>query len=145
MLKFVDKQVVFEEIPDRVTMALTISNCTGRCQGCHSSWLRLNNGTEITNEIIDSFYDLPLCNCFLFLGDGNDEESLFKYAIYIKERYNIEIALYTGKDNLSDKYYDIFDFVKIGSYKEEFGPLNKKTTNQRLFYHNVDITYKFWK
>ena len=42
-----------------------------------------------------------------------------------------------------------FDFIKLGPYKEEFGPLNSKTTNQRMYrVHNSeleDITNKFWK
>ena len=33
-------QVVFEEIPDEVTLAIEITNCPGMCVGCHSPWLR---------------------------------------------------------------------------------------------------------
>ena len=46
---------------------------------------------------------------------------------------------------------DNFDYVKIGPYMEEFGPLNKETTNQRLYKITKpdnkidDITYMFWK
>lgn len=46
-----------------------------------------------------------------------------------------------------------FDYIKIGSYREDDGPINVKTTNQRMvkIYHDPerwymeDITYKFWK
>ena len=44
-----------------------------------------------------------------------------------------------------------FDYVKIGPYIEEFGPLDSKTTNQQLFKFDWktctldNITYKFWK
>ena len=51
-----------------------------------------------------------------------------------------------------------FDYIKIGSYREELGPLTSKTTNQRMYkieyvhnedgsfsYEFKDITKKFWK
>ena len=45
--------------------------------------------------------------------------------------------------------YGLFDYVKVGGYKEEYGPLNKETTNQRLYEIGADgikdITYRFWK
>ena len=51
-----------------------------------------------------------------------------------------------------------FDIIKLGPYIEELGPLNNKTTNQRMYkvaynhyddgtsgYELEDITHKFWK
>jgi anaerobic ribonucleoside-triphosphate reductase activating protein len=45
---------------------------------------------------------------------------------------------------------DDFDYIKIGPYLQHLGPLNKPTTNQRLYKntHNdawEDITSRFWK
>jgi len=28
---------------------------------------------------------------------------------------------------------EYLDYIKLGPYKEEFGPINKNTTNQRLY------------
>ena len=46
-------------------------------------------------------------------------------------------------------FYETFDYVKVGEYKKEFGPLNSPTTNQRLYRMSEkgkeDITYLFWK
>ena len=39
MLRFVNYDLVFQEIPDEVTLALNISNCPNRCDGCHSPYL----------------------------------------------------------------------------------------------------------
>ena len=36
MLKYVNTAVVFQEIPDEVTLAINISGCPCRCPGCHS-------------------------------------------------------------------------------------------------------------
>ena len=81
----------------------------------------------------------------LFLGEGNDLESLIKLSNYIKENYkHVETAIYSGRDNVGDELFNNFDYVKVGSYQEDKGPLTKKTTNQRLYYHRNDITNKFW-
>ena len=39
MLKYVNTDIVFQEIPDEVTLAVNISNCPCRCPGCHSQYL----------------------------------------------------------------------------------------------------------
>lgn len=148
MVKYLDKltNVVFEEIPDRVSLAISITNCQNNCPGCHSSFLSQNIGDELTFDIIDKLMkDNKGINCFLFMGEGNDNEELLKLNKYVKDNYKIETAIYSGRDNVEEEYFKIFDFVKVGSYKKDFGPLNKETTNQRLYYHGNDITYKFWE
>lgn len=59
--------VVMEEIPDKVTLAVDISNCTGLCEGCHSPFLRTDIGLELTPERVESMLaDNFGVNCFLF-------------------------------------------------------------------------------
>ena len=41
MLKYVDSQITFREIPDEITLCINISNCPFRCKGCHSKELIL--------------------------------------------------------------------------------------------------------
>ena len=57
--------------------------------------------------------------------------------------------MYSGDDNIDINLFYNLDYYKIGSYKEELGPLNKKTTNQKLYRiinkQPEDITYRFWK
>ena len=75
MLKYVPQMtsVVLEEIPDRVTLAVDISNCPGHCEGCHSPFLREDIGEPLTAAIIDTLVrDNFGVNCFLFLGEGRD-------------------------------------------------------------------------
>ncbi len=146
MIKYVDKEIVFEEIPDRITLAFSISNCQNKCKGCHSAHLRKDIGNILTEDVIDNNFsdDLRYCNCVLFLGEGNDLASLIKLSKHIKDKYNIETAIYSGRDAVEDELFDAFDFVKIGSYQADKGPLSKETTNQKLFYHREDITNKFW-
>ena len=138
--------IVIEEIPDKVTLAVDISNCQGTCEGCHSPFLKDDIGSELTPEVVDRLIaDNFGVNCFLLLGEGDDMEALLEIAGYIRERYpSIEIALYSGRREVEQFIYDAFDYVKTGPYIAERGPLNERTTNQRLYHHGEDITARFW-
>ncbi len=150
MIKYKNYMVVFEEIPDKVTLAVNITNCQNRCVGCHSPELRNDIGSELTESKIDKMInENDGVNCFLFMGEGNDRETLIKLANYVKENYNLDVALYSGRDKVEYDFLQVFDYVKVGPYIEEYGPLNKKTTNQRMYkiVNNgefVDITSEFW-
>lgn len=149
MLKYVPSltDIVMEEIPHKVTLALEISNCQGNCIGCHSPFLREDIGEELTPEVIDRLIaDNFGVNCVLLLGEGNDSEALREMARQIRQRHpDVETALYSGRVAVEDELFDLFDFVKVGPYIKEFGPLNNPGTNQRLYHHREDITSIFWK
>lgn len=155
-------QVVFEEIPDEVTLAIEITNCPGHCEGCHSPWLREDIGEELTPDVLRKLIDDNRgITCVCFMGEGKDPEALKYLALSIRLRsdYPYKVALYSGRDEVEKEYDTYFDFLKIGAFRKEFGPLNKETTNQRLYEIESkfgtdfacietirhDITYKFWK
>ena len=149
MIKFVPgmTSVVLEEIPDRVTLALEISNCQGNCVGCHSPFLREDVGEELTPAVLDALIaDNFGVNCVLLLGEGKDHAALMGLARHLRECHpRLERALYSGRVSIPEKdVWDLFDYVKVGPYKAECGPLNQRTTNQRLYYHGEDITARFW-
>lgn len=79
-----------------------------------------------------------------------DEEELLSTSNYIHHTYpNIETALYSGREEVEDDIYEAFDYIKVGPYNEKLGPLNKRTTNQRMYriYRDgskEDITNRFW-
>ena len=151
MIKYVPEMtsVVLEEIPDRVSLAVDISNCRGNCEGCHSPFLKKNIGRELTSDVIDALVaDNFGVNCFLFLGEGRDPEALLDLADHVRS-LGLEAAVYCGREVVEDIYWDHFDYIKLGPYKPALGPLNSPTTNQRL-YHVIDgqpedITDRFWQ
>lgn len=148
MVKYKDYFIVFEEIPDMVSLALNISNCQNRCVGCHSPELRCDIGIELTKDELDKIILKNLgVNCILFMGEGNDLESLLNLARHIKEVHGIYVGIYSGREKVEDIFYSVFDYVKVGPYIEKFGPLNSPNTNQRLYKCNdgkrEDITYRF--
>lgn len=157
MIKFVeqDTSVVFEEIPNEVTLAVNISNCQNHCIGCHSPYLKQDIGRELNFEAIDELIEKnDGITCFCFMGEGNDKESLKNAMLYINEKYpDLKIGLYSGRESVEDSITNHLDYLKTGPYIEEYGPLNSRTTNQRLYQRVesligddwVDITEKFWK
>lgn len=149
MIKYVPQMtsVVLEEIPDRVSLAVDISNCLGTCVGCHSPFLRLNIGEELTPGIVDALIaDNFGVNCFLFLGEGNDIAALLALAAHMRKAHpGMELALYSGREEVEQEVWDAFDYVKVGPYRPECGPLNERSTNQRLYHHRKDITFRFWR
>ena len=159
MLKYVDAKVVFAEVPDEVTLAVNISNCPCHCKGCHSSYLAEDIGTPLDE---DSLVELLLNNkgitCIAFMGGDSDPEYINWLASIMRDMNNsepgnwadVKIAWYSGRQELSkDVNLENFDYIKLGPYMEEFGPLNSRTTNQRMYkVHDCeleDITSKFWK
>lgn len=155
MIKYVPEMtsVVVEEIPDRVALAVDISNCPGDCVGCHSPFLRADIGEELTESVIDSLVaDNFGVDCFLFLGEGRDRESLLRLAGHVRSA-GLSAALYCGRPEVEDEIFLGFDYVKVGPYVESLGPLNVRTTNQRLYrvrkdssggYSLEDMTPRFW-
>ena len=150
-LKYVDKMVCFQEVPDETTLSFSISNCPHKCPGCHSSYLAEDIGIPLKDELEKeiNFHD-GLITCILFMGgdDPAQVEDLKECADYCRNR-GYKTALYSGAENIPEHLWDYFDYVKIGPYKQELGGLDHKTTNQRM-YKNVfgkweDITYKFWQ
>ena len=81
-------------------------------------------------------------------GDANPSE-VDDIAQDIKEYYpELKVGWYSGRQELSkDINLENFDFIKLGSYKGEFGPLNSRTTNQRFYKVSngelINITSKF--
>ena len=153
MLKYVDTKVVFQEVPDEITLAINISNCPCHCKGCHSPYLAEDIGTPLTTGRIEKLIkDNKGITCVALMGGDSDPLEVKNIGFYIKSVWgNIKVAWYSGRSAIPEDMASIlyFDYIKIGPYIEECGPLNSKTTNQRLYkVHNdtlEDITSKFWK
>lgn len=149
MLKYVPSltDIVMEEIPGKVTLALEISNCRGNCIGCHSPFLKEDIGEELTPAVLDKLIDDNFgVNCVLLLGEGRDPEAVRFIASYLRDSHpGLERAIYSGRSEVEDELFELFDYVKVGPYIPERGPLNNRNTNQRLYHHREDITSMFWR
>jgi len=141
MIKFFNTHIVFQEIPNMVSLAINITNCQHTCDGCHSPYLRMDIGEELS---FDKLNELMLYNngidCVIFMGDGNDKNQIIELAKKVKYN-NLLVALYTGDDFIYKKYYDVFDYIKTGKFIKERGGLNSKGTNQKL-YQKIDGEFR---
>lgn len=177
MLKYTDTEVTFAEIPDEITLCINLSNCPCHCEGCHSSYLAGDIGEVLTFSRIEKLLKRNKgITAVCFMGGDNDPKLVNHYASLIRHMLvavpfvypqgcgeltgitvirhlclnPIKIGWYSGRQELS-KEIDLnnFDYIKLGPYLKECGPLNCKTTNQRFYAivdgEMVDITHKFWK
>ena len=164
MLKYTTAQVTFSEVPDEITLCIEISNCPYHCPECHSKHLWNDVGNELNTEALQELIDNNKgITCICFMGGDSDLETLKQLMFNCKLRsdYPYRIAWYTGRNTFPDKeLLDLLDYIKLGPYIAEYGPLNSPTTNQIFYarggtpalnkisaYNNTfyDITDKFWK
>lgn len=160
MLKYVNTEITFSEVPDEITLCINISNCPCHCKGCHSPYLAEDIGEELTDSLLVSLirkHEGITCVCFM--GGDSNPANINSLARFIKllSWSKLKVAWYSGRSELSPEIYlPWFDYIKLGPYIEELGPLNSKTTNQKFYqvcnmasideeprYELIDITYKF--
>lgn len=152
MLRYADYDIVFQEIPDEVSLAINLSNCPNGCKGCHSPYLMQDVGEVLTEEslsvLLEKYGEEISCVCFM--GGDADPKGVQRMAEYVKEKSdnNIKAGWYSGKQELPDGIdINAFNYIKLGPYMEQFGGLKSPATNQRLYKIEAgemkDITYRF--
>ena len=175
MVKVASYDVVFQEIPGEVTLALNLSNCPCHCPGCHSPHLAEDIGEPLDEELLDGLIARykGLITCVAFMGGDANPAEVCRLAEYIQRPttndQRLKTAWYSGRPALpecliakggltaerSNSVNDLtgvagpFDYIKLGPYIESLGGLKSPTTNQRL-YKRVgenweDITASFWR
>lgn len=153
-MKYVNTGVVFQEVPDEVTLSINISNCPCHCMGCHSEYLWEDIGEPLNVMSLDVMlreygHDIT---CVAFMGGDATPGEVDSLAAWVRKNYpHLKIAWYSGRALQSrDIHLENFDYIKLGPYVESCGPLNSKTTNQRMYKVSADktlkdITKQFWK
>lgn len=153
MLKYLNTQVTFAEVPDEITLCINITGCKNGCKNCHSSYLAQDIGKPLNKSSLSELIEGNKgVSCVSFMGGDSDAIHLVALASWVKTHTHLKVAWYSGRQELAGivaRQLQWFDFIKLGPYKEEFGPLNSRTTNQRFYKVSgkelVDITNKFRK
>ena len=148
MLKYVNTAVTFAEVPDEISLCISVSNCGHRCLNCHSPELQEDIGIDLEQDLrslLDRFRGRITCVCFL--GQGQDPQALDRCCELCKS-YGFKVAIYTGADTAQHLPLSKIDYYKIGHYEPKLGGLDSELTNQRMFKRHdngevEDITYKF--
>ena len=142
MLKYANFDIVFQEVPDEVTLAINISNCPNQCVGCHSQYLWKDVGEVLDKDSLDelvSKYRTGI-TCVCFMGGDAEPYDVANLAMYIKNKYqNMKTAWYSGKNELPEAFHaETFDYIKTGRYEAALGALDSHTTNQRMIKRLAD-------
>lgn len=145
MLKYLYCKEVFSEVPDEISLALSISNCNIRCNGCNQKELWDDIGKLLSWDSLSSLLSSHRgITCVCFMGSGGGEyKSLNKLAERLKIK-GYKVAIYLGEDSIpSELNRQVFDYIKIGHWDPTKGGLDSPTTNQKMYFleHQGDGTY----
>ena len=149
-LKYLGYSIVFQEVPDEVTLAINISGCPHKCEGCHSKYLWEYEGNYISDDLdglIEKYKGLITCVCFM--GGDADPEWIATLAFRVRRDFpDLKIGWYSGRQHLPDNFpIQHFDYIKVGPYIPKLGGLDSETTNQIMYKIEdgelIDITYRF--
>ena len=154
MLRFINYDIVFQEIPGEVTLAINLSNCPNKCKGCHSPYLMEDKGDVLDESLLEcllkKYGNAITCVCFMG-GDASPQDVNHLAAFLHKSTSRrIKTGWYSGKPNFSPNCsISNFNYIKLGPYIESIGGLNSPQTNQRFYRiengEMVDMTYCFRK
>lgn len=162
MLKYDNYAVTFAEVPDEVSLYITITGCKIHCPGCNSKHLWEDIGKPLTWDSLNPIIEINKgITCVCFGGGQEQPKEIGKLLHHIKTSYpELKTCWYVGYEQ--KEAFDLLDminqeelnFFKVGPYKEECGPLNRRGTNQ-IFYTRypkvgnaiswVNDNIKFWK
>ena len=152
MLKYLNTDIVFQEIPDETTLAINLSGCPCHCPGCHSPHLWADIGTPLTSDSLDNLIastsDHITCVCFMG-GDAVPQEVAALAAHLHRTHSTLKAAWYSGRQYIPHHIdRQQFDYIKVGPYIAHLGPLTSPRTNQRLLKRQpdgafADITSRF--
>lgn len=154
MLKYYNYDIVFQEVPGEVTLAINITNCPNRCEGCHSPHLRKDigevlNGNSLTT-LLGKYGNAITCICFMG-GDASPKE-IEKLSLFVREQTErrIKTAWYSGKESFPKEcFVQSFNYIKLGPYIPSLGGLDSTTTNQHFYQITngkmIDTTNAFQK
>ena len=139
MLKYLKTDVVFQEIPNEMSLAIAISGCQVHCVGCNQRELWEDKGEPLDVEALCGLLNQNQgVTCCLLLGGEHNIDALTGLFQYAHKR--VKTAWYCGLDIIpKDKIgiLEYLDFYKTGHYDAELGGLDSPTTNQKLFKKEV--------
>ena len=154
MLHYINTDIVFQEFPDEVTLAINVSGCPCHCPGCHSQFLWADRGHDLTTEVLSTLiYEAKdTITCVGFMGGDGDPAEVDRLAEYVRQNHEeLKVGWYTGRTAISPLIdQQRFDYIKVGPYLRHLGGLDSPRTNQRMYRRCPDgsfedITSRFWK
>lgn len=152
MLRYADYDIVFQEIPDQVTLAVNLAGCPNRCPGCHSPQLQRPIGEELTEEALRGLLARygGSATCICLMGGDGDTQAVGRLLAFVRREYpTLYTGWYSGRTALPEGFpVEVLDYLKLGPYVAALGGLKSPATNQRLYRiaadgSRTDLTHRF--
>lgn len=147
-MKSISEQIVFQEVPDEVSLSFLISWCPLKCEWCYSKewydvdWEELT--VELLREKLNKYWEL--ITCVLFLWWEWQEKKLLELLDEVKSFW-LKTCLYTWRLFVKEEMMTRLDYIKTWPWISSLWWLNSKTTNQKFI--NVvtweNMNYRFTK
>ncbi len=124
--------IVFQEVPNEISLCFSITGCKVGCKGCHSTELwNSSYGTPLNNKNFITWLKKynNLISCVVFFG-GEWHPNFLVEKLLIAKSFGLKTCLYSG-----EKYIDIrisrhLNFLKTGAWQAELGGLESPISNQ---------------
>ena len=124
--------IVFQEVPNEISLCFSITGCKVGCYGCHSTELwHEENGIPLTNESFMVWLKKyqGLISCVVFFGGEWQPDALIEKLLIAKE-YGLKTCLYSGEKYIGINIYQQLNFLKTGAWVAALGGLTSTKTNQ---------------
>lgn len=138
MLRLASFDVVFQEIPGEVTLALNLSGCPNRCPGCHSPHLWEETGEVLDEALLGGLLTRygSAITCVCFMGGDGAPDRVEQGSVFVRTATGgrLKTGWYSGRSELAAGIDPRnFDYIKLGPYVAHLGGLDSASTNQRLY------------
>ena len=141
MLKYLDYQILPNEIPNELSLGIFIPGCPMHCDGCHSPHLWDVNSKGLGRDLDKAEWDALRTrqngfSCVLFMGGDWSPSDLTEAILGASTGLEMAYALYSGQEYeaLRDSLdLRLFKYLKWGPYRKDLGGLQSRTTNQQIW------------
>lgn len=124
--------IVFQEVPDEISLCFSITGCKIGCKGCHSTELwNKDYGSALTNKAFIAWLKKyqSLISCVIFFGGEWQPHALIE-KLLIAKNFGLKTCLYSGDKHISINISQHLNFLKTGAWQANLGGLESTTTNQ---------------
>lgn len=153
LIPIYSKGVTLTEVPDKLAVYFEIGNCKQNCKGCHSPMLQFRNNECYLTYLKDMkrYAEDEIekgANAIVLMGGTTNEGVSFNDLKTIINTLSeiAPVCLYSGSDDerlhRELLYKTTLTWLKTGSYDEEKGGLDQRSTNQRFYKIEEQFVYE---
>jgi len=124
--------IVFQEVPNEISLCFSITGCKVGCKGCHSTELwDASNGITLNNANFTYWLTKyqSLISCVVFFGGEWQPDALVE-KLLIAKSFGLKTCLYSGENYIDISISQHLTFLKTGAWREELGGLESTNSNQ---------------